>query len=261
MISVPTGLVFFSLVLVITGQTGSLFTFPAEGYLWLSATGVIHFVFGRSLYYYCVQRAGANIATIITRVSPLVSVILAITVLGELLTWEIAGGALLIVSGVTLAGINPGAIRDRRQAFSGLSLSAIISGVGVGFIWGTSPIMIKLGLGESGSPIAGAFISYLAGSIAWGFFLLSRNRRTEIAGINKRAFGFFCLAGVFSSAANVARYSALSMAPASVVTPIISIHPIFTIILSFFFNRQIEVFRKTVIIGTLAAVIGTILLV
>ncbi len=261
MISVPTGVVFFFLVLVVTGNVSGIFSFPGQGYLWLSANGVLHFVVARALYYYCVQRAGANIATVITRVSPLVSVILGVTILGELLTWEVAAGALLIVSGVTLAGINPGVIRNRHQMFSGLNLKVILVGIGVGVIWGISPIMIKIGLGESGSPLVGAFISYLAGTIVWGFSLLSRNRRAVLTGINKGAFGFFCLAGVFSSAANVARYGALSLAPVSIVIPIISAYPIFTVVLSFLFNRKIEVFQRTVIIGAIAAVIGTILLV
>ena len=45
--------------------------------------------------------------------------------------------------------------------------------------------------------------------------------------MNVKAFGFFCLVGLCSSIAQLARYIALSIAPASVVAPLISISPVF----------------------------------
>ena len=54
---------------------------------------------------------------------------------------------------------------------------------------------------------------------------------------------------------------ALTLAPASVVTPLVSITPIFGLVLAYIFNRKLEIFSRPVIIGTLMVFMGTVLLI
>jgi uncharacterized membrane protein len=54
---------------------------------------------------------------------------------------------------------------------------------------------------------------------------------------------------------------ALGLAPASVVAPLVSITPVFLLVFSFLFNRKLEIFSRSVIIGTVTVVMGTILLI
>ncbi len=260
LISVPMGLPFFMLILIATGQAGSVVSFSWQSYAWLSAAGILQFVVGRSLMYKCVKLVGANRAQVIARVSPIVAVILGVSVLNEPLTWELAVGALLIVCGVIVIGLNPQMFRDSHSLLSDIPGKAYLFGIGTGLAFGISPIMVKFGLGGSVSPVAGVFISYTAATIILGISLLNHNRRVALIGMKSGTAGLFCLTGLFSSTAELMRYIALSMAPASVVTPIFSISPVLLLVLSSIFNRKLEVFNPAVIFGTIAVVVGTILL-
>ncbi|MFC1817185.1 EamA family transporter [Thermodesulfobacteriota bacterium] len=261
LISVPMALPFFILIIAVKGQLQSIISFTWLGYVWLSVAGILHFVVGRSLYYQCSQLVGANIASILRRVNILVSVFMGITLLQEPLSWQLAIGVLLIISGITLAGLSSQMLRNSSGQFSKIPAKAFLLGLGNGVAWGLSPICIKLGLKGSVSPIAGVLISYLAATVVLSIFLGNQSRRTSIAQLKGKAAVYFFISGLFSCAANLIRFVALSLAPVSVVAPLVSTSPVFLLILSFLFNRKLEVFSKPVIIGTISVVIGGILLV
>ena len=261
MLSVPISVIFFMLAIIVIGQVGSIASFSWQNYGWLSAAGVIHFVVGRSLNYKVIQLVGANVSNVVRRTNALVSVILAITVLGEPLSWRLAAGVLLIVCGVVVTGLNPQMFRSGQKLFSGVPRKAYLLGIGFALATGVSPILIKLGLGDSGSPLAGVFISFSAATIFLIPFLWNSNTRTTMMGMSGGAAGYFCLSGLIASVANLLRYTALSLGPASVVVPIIATSPVFVLLLSFIFNRKIEVFGMNIIIGMITVVAGGILLV
>ena len=261
LITVPLGVLFCMVALILTGQIRSVASLSWQSNAWLSAAGILHYVVGRSLNYNCVQLVGANIANILRNVSALVAAILGVSLLGEPLSWELVIGVLLIVIGITLAGLNPQMFRDGQALFSNMSLKAFLFGFGTGVSWGITPILIKVGLGGSVSPFAGAFVSFLAATVVLSVSLLNPKRRAALVGIPGKAIGLFCTDGLLSSTANLLRYVALSIAPASVVHPLISVSPVFLLGLSFLFNRKLEVFSIPIIVGTGAVVIGTIVLV
>ena len=78
--------------------------------------------------------------------------------------------------------------------------------------------------------------------------------------MTKRVVGLYCVVGLFAGIANLFRFLALNLSPASVITPLLSTTPVFLLMLSFVFNRKLEIFNAQVLIGTLAVVIGTIFL-
>jgi drug/metabolite transporter (DMT)-like permease len=261
LISVPMALPLYFMVLAFTGQTSSILGFSRQGYIWLSLAGVLHFVVGRTLFYHCVQLVGANIAGILRRTSILISVVLGITLLREPLSWKLALGVLFIIVGISLPGLSAKVFRDHEGRLVRIPAKALMLGFSCGLAWGVSPIFIKLGLSGSQSPIAGAFISYLAATATLSLSLLNPNRRTASKRLTPGAAGLFFIAGLFSCSANLTRYVALGLAPASVVAPLVSITPIFLLIFSFVFNRRLEIFSRPVIVGTVTVVIGTILLI
>jgi len=261
MISVPMAVPLLFLIIAFTGQMRSILSFSWQGYVWLSLAGIFHFVVGRSLSYECIQLVGANITGILRRVNILVTVVIGISLLHEPLSWQLAIGVFLIITGITLAGLSPQTFRNSSGRFKKIPIKAFVLGFGCGVAWGVSPIFIKLGLKGSGSPIVGTFISFLAATIFLSISLINPIRRTSIVHITGKAAGLFFIAGLLSCTANLVRYVALSLAPASVVTPLVSSSAVFLLIFSFLFNRKLEIFSIPVIIGTVTVVIGTILLV
>ena len=261
LISVPVALSFFAFILLLTGQIDTLFNFTWRGYLWLSLSGIIHFGIGRTLLYNCIQLVGANIASILRRFNVLVSVVLGVVVLREPLSWNLVVGVLLIITGITLAGLNPQMFRDPNQSFARIPGRAYLLGLTCGLIIGITPILVKLALADANYPIGGAFISFLAATVFLSFSLVSHKRRYSVTHISGRAVGLFAVEGFLSSSGNLTRFLALGLAPASVVMPIISSAPVFLLVFSFLFNRQLEIFSKPVIIGTLMVVVGNVLLI
>jgi drug/metabolite transporter (DMT)-like permease len=261
LITVPLSAVFIMIILLATGQVGSITSFSWQQYGWLSAAGILQYIVGRTLSYNLTQLVGANIGNILRRLNVPVIVALGILVLGEPLSWELVVGVLLILSGVTLAGLNPQMFRNGQGLFSSAPRKAYLLALGIGLSWGTTPILIKLGLSGSNSPVAGAFIAHVAATIALLPFLLNRNKRTALTGMKGRALGYFCLGGVFGATANLMMYFALSLGPASMVSPIIETYPILALLLAFVFNRNLEIFSRYVIIGTIVTLAGSLLLV
>lgn len=261
LISVPLGVPLFFMALVVTGQTGDIFRFSRLEYFWLSLAGLLHFVVGRSLYYGCVQLVGANIAGILRRTNILVSVVLGVTLLSEPLSWKLVAGVSLIITGITLTGLSFQTFRGADGKIARIPFKAVLLGFGCGLAWGISPIFIKLGLKGTGAAISGGFISFLAATVLLGMTLIGRQRRTAVDQLTPMAAGLFFSAGLFSFSANLVRYLALGLAPASVVTPLVATEPVFMMIFSFIFNRQLEVFSRPVIFGSILVVAGTILLV
>ena len=239
----------------------SILNFSWQSYVWLSLAGILHFVVGRSLSYKCVQLVGANIAGILLRINILVAVVIGVLVLHEPLSWQLAIGVFLMFTGITIAGSSPQVLQNSHDQLSKIPVKAYIFGFGCGVAWGLTPIFIKLGIKGSGSPIAAAFISFVAATAVLSISLVNNRRRSSILQITRTAIGLFFIDGLLSFTAHVFRYMALSLAPASVVSPIVSTSPVFLLVLSFLFNRKIEVFNSSVIIGTVTVVIGTVILI
>jgi len=260
LITVPMGIPFFFLILAFNGQIPAVLNFSWQGYLWMSLSGIFYFVVGRSFNYKCVQLVGANITNILSRADIPVSVIIGISILNEHLSWKSTLGVLLILFGIILVGLNTQLRQNSYSQLTKIPVKAFVFGFGNGVAWGVAPIFVKLGLKNSGTPTAGAFISFLAATIFLSISLLNRKRKSAITHMSGKTAGLFFIAGFLSCIANLLRYVALALAPASVVTSLIAITPIFGLFFAFIFNRKIEVFSRPIIIGSITVVIGTILL-
>ncbi|MEW6670674.1 MAG: EamA family transporter [Thermodesulfobacteriota bacterium] len=261
LISVPMAVPLLLLIIASSGQIQSLLDFSWQGYVWLSLAGIVHFVIGRTLNYRCIQLVGANIANILSRSDILISVVIGITALREPFSWGLGVGVLLILSGIILTGLNSQRTQASCESLSRIPARAFALGLGAGVSWGIAPILVKLGLDGTGSPVAGACISFTAATAALSLSLLNQRPRAAIMATSARAAGLFFMAGLLSFAANFVRYLALKLAPASVVTPLASTVPVFVLVFSFAFNRKLEMFNTRVVIGTIAVVIGTLFLV
>lgn len=261
LISVPMSVPLFFLILIFSGRTGDLFKFSWAGYIWLSLAGILHYVVGRTLNYNCVQLAGANITNLICKTNVLVAVVIGITLLREPVSVSLVLGVLFISAGISLPGLSHLLQRNSPRRFLEIPARAYLLGFGCGAAWGVSPILIKVGLGASGAPVAGATISFFAASIALCFSLLNAKRRAATTHLSREAVGLFMAAGFLSFGANLGRYIALSVTPASVVEPLFSTSPVFLLFFSFIFNRKLELFSKPIVVGTLLMIVGSILLI
>ncbi len=267
-ISILTGPVLSFLALGMTGELAHIGEFPAKAYVFLALSGIIHFAFGRTWAYKAIQLIGSNRANIVTSLSPVASITLAVIVLGETVNLLMLCGIICALSSpfitlwkektvdvAPLAGSVHGKDVDRRTLMVGM-----LYGTGAAMFWGSSFIFIKLGLASGGTPIAGNMIAYLAASIAIIPSLVKRENIQEMISADRKSLKLALLVGLVTNVAQLLRYLALQYGSVILVTAAIRTTPLGILLLSFIFNRQYESFSRWVLLSNVLLIIGTIMI-
>ena len=268
-LTVFTGPIFFLIVGSITGDLLKLRHMSFEAYLYLILSGITHFALGRTWSYRSIQLLGSTRSNIVTSLNPVVTIVLAMIILKETITLLMGFGILCTLAGPLLVLLkeevqsggqsksNPhGKELDRPTLYKG-----IFYGLGGAFFWGSSAIFIKLGLEHGGSSIAGSFIAYLSASLTiFPSAFFNKDRREEILHGGKESFKIALLSGLTTNIAQLARYVAMGLASAIVVSLMQRTMPLWVLLFAFIFNRKYESFSRWVLWGNGLLVVGTILI-
>lgn len=277
--SILCGPVFFVLASLVSGEIFKLGTFTWQVYFFFSLTGIIHFACGRTFGYRAIQLIGSNRSNVVTGMNVIITVLLAIVVLNEKLTPLATLGIILSMAGPLLMAfkertVSGGASKQASSAQARPKAGAygrdidrrtliVGSGYAVGsaLFWGTSPITLKMGLDQGGSPIVGSLIAYLAATLAVSPWILNREGRTEILSPAEGSLRFGLLTGLTTSTAQLLRYSALASTSVVTVSLMTRTIPVWVLLYAFLFNRKHESFSRWVLLGNVLVVIGTVLVV
>jgi drug/metabolite transporter (DMT)-like permease len=181
--------------------------------------------------------------------------------LDEPFTWQMATGVLLITMGLMMTGLSSQMFLTADGRFSKIPTTAIILGLFCGLTIAVSFIFVRMGLKDSSAPMAGTLISYLSATVVLLFYLLNPNKRRQLFQLSGKAAGLFFISGMMSLVGNLARFGALSLSPASIVAPLVLTYPVFLLVFSFLMNRKIEIFNRTVVLGTITVVAGSFFLI
>jgi drug/metabolite transporter (DMT)-like permease len=287
-ITVIIGVPMFLVAALVTGQLFDIGQIPLSGFLLLALAGIIHFGIGRWANYRAISAIGA------TRVGPIraltlpYTLLIALVFLGEEIT-------LLMGAGIALILIGPAMVYQRKSTPKPVaaavaaaptteilaadapatgahgkrrSLAAFTPKQGEGYFFGlmgslahgTTPIIIRHALADSGLGIAGGFIAYAAAGFALAMLLFLPGRFAELRQLDRSSVGYFVSGGATSFMAQMFRFMALSIAPVAVVTPLQRTASVFSLLLSFIFNRSLETFSVRIVAGVLLSVAGTGLL-
>lgn len=273
MITVPIGVPLFLALTIAVGDVPRLIAFPAETYGWFAAAGIVHFVWGRYCNYAASNAIGSNLAAPFLQCDVLVTLALAMVVLGEDLTPLRAIGIALIL-------IGPGLVVNRNEDKAAVGAPGAAKPVAAtpifkpryaeGYFYaamaavayGVSPVLIGLGLKSAGGSgvIAGGFVSYIAATLAVGVVLLVTRQPASTFRFSRSALSWFTFAGCIVFVSQAFRYAALLFIPVSVMTALQRLSSIFRIYFGWLINRDHEVFDKSVILATVVSMIGAMAL-
>lgn len=260
----------FLLAGIASGHIDKLWEFPAEAYFWLAAAGVMHFVWGRYCNYRSTKAIGGNLSGPWKQSQLIVALILAIVLLGETLSPLKILGIVLIVCGVIATSrakhkkkpkINASAddssevsekpkrekLPDFEPNYAEGYTFALLSATG----YGISPVLVRMGLENQGPgfSIAGGLISYTAAAIVVGVIILAGRQWGHIRSLKPVAAKWFSLAGALVGLSQGLRYTALAIAPVTVVAPIQSTSAVFRVLFGWLINREHEVLGSGYIWG------------
>jgi drug/metabolite transporter (DMT)-like permease len=277
-ITIWLGVPIFFVGTLVSGQILKVDQLSLEGYGLLAAAGAIHFVVGRSFNYRAIAAIGAARAGPISALTTPYSILIAIIFLDESITLLVGFGIVCILlgpivmverrqpqpAGVRVSGSEAPAATATAEApqfefqqargylFAGMSAMA----------YGTSPVFIRGALeGESGLSVLGGLVSYTAAALIVLVGVGLTGRRELLTTLKPATVRAFVGAGFFVAMAQMLRFMALSLAPVAVVTSLNRAGNVFTLGLSWTFNRHLEFITPKVVAGVIVSVIGAILLV
>lgn len=281
-ISVPMGVPMFALAAFATGSLGVITDFSQTALLYLAAAGIVHFVWGRYCNYRATKAMGANLVGPVQQVSLILTLGLAIVVLGESLTPLRAIGIVLVVLGPMLTLPGRGKVAAARAPAPAVATAETTpakpandippfkANYAEGYLWsllsalgyGSSPILVTLGLqgkGLSGSLAAGV-VSYSAATVVAALILLWPGQIRHVLSVRPNAAKWFTISGGLVCLSQMFLYMGYAIAPVSVVSPIQRLSIVFRIYASWLLNREHEEFGGKVIVGTMVSLVGAIAL-
>jgi drug/metabolite transporter (DMT)-like permease len=276
-VTILLGVPLFIAAALITGQLLRAGELSGHGYLLLAVAGVIHYVAGRNFNYAAIGAIGAARSSPIQSLTLPYSVFVAYFTLGEGVTTGMAIGMVLILLGpaiiverrvgavpvaATGAPVASAAAAEPARGFELRQAEGYLFAFCGAICYGSSPVLIRAALEDaSGLSILGGLVSYVAAAAVLLVSLLIPARRHLAAAFQPEVMRAFAPAGFFVFMAQMLRFVALSIASVAVVATLLRFAGVFTLFLSWWFNRSLERITWRVVAGVLMSLSGAVLLV
>ncbi|MEH2514376.1 drug/metabolite transporter (DMT)-like permease [Nitrobacteraceae bacterium AZCC 1564] len=277
-ITVPLGGVGFVIIAAISGQLGSLSSFPPIALSWLIAQGCLHFLLGRFFNYQANKLVGVNISAPVVQLQVVVTMLLAVVLMKEPFTVLQLFGTILMLAGSFAtqlhSTIGKRVVRSEKVVaveaapsaakpmFKPQYLPGFLSALGAATCYGISPLMVRMAFESMPvkSPMAGGVIAYTAATIVLCFLVLpSPSIRKDVLSLNRSNAMWFVGSAILVAMSQGFVYASLAVAPLMVVTPILQLSLVFRLFLSQMINREHEVLNTSVVVGALVTIVGSII--
>ena len=227
---------------------------PLVALAWFFLLGVVNFLGGRTSSYQAIGRIGASRTAAVQSTAAVFASIFAITITGERPHFVVLLGTLTVVLGLTAAVGNSirGGVANNRGVLIGFGL-ALVAAASYG---GTNVIAKEL-TEEYGSPLMVSALGLLFGIILlWPLAGSSTVREVRESRGNMKFVLSAGSSGLAAATGVIALYFALERADVTVVSPIVSTNPIFTLVLAQIFISRMEDLTKWLFLSVGVTVVG-----
>jgi len=264
-ISLSLGVGLYLVAASVTGGWNALAVLPSQSILMLCAAGILHFAWGRYCNFRATKAMGANLVGPVQQSSLIVTLALAVTVLGEALTPLRFLGIGLIILGPAISlrvrranvDADAPATQFKPRLMEGYTF-ALLSATG----YGTSPILVRSALENTSiaTSLAGGLVAYLAAGAVMAVTLLWPGRVAHVLSVKAAPARWFTASGVLVALSQMAGYVALALAPVSIVTPIQRLSLVFRVYANSVLNRDHEIVGPRIWAATGTGLIGVLAL-
>ncbi len=238
--------------------------------LYFLGVGVLVPALARWAYYIGADRIGASRSSAIGTLSPYLSVVFALMFLGERLTPGTIVGTLLIGAGILT-------ISSRQSDEKPWRRRDMLFPLATALLFASRDNMARWGLARLGSPVVGAALAATSGFL---FMLVlsgvGRLRNTpaasargapapEAASPGQRlvlqipSMYYFIVSGFFGAAAYFCMFTAFNLGTIVSVAPVLYTEPMFILLFSSLFMREVERLSARTAAGVLTVVTGSLL--
>lgn len=250
-LAVIGNIIFWPLSLLFT----NLRTVNLEGVLFFAIAGILAPGIVRLLYFKGMEVVGVSVTASALATFPMYSSIFAVLLLSEVLISENWIGILCIVIGVVYMerSVSKPKTGPKKIFKKGL-VFPLLGSLTLAF----SYIARKHALNIFNEPLLGGAIGYSLSLLLYIVVLISF-RTTQNPMFLRKNFRLFWKAGACSSVGWILGFYALSHERVSIVTPLIQTQPLFVLILTHLYLKELEHISLELIISTLLIVIGVML--
>lgn len=223
------------------------------------AAGIVGSLLARVFEFKSVEMIGASRTSPVVAANVLFATILAIVVLDESVSTTHLIGIVLVVGGVALLSWETSArdesILSLRDAGVALSLPLLAAG----FI-GLEPIVVNFGYNEGTSALTGFAVKAVAGLVGFVGYRWIAGAEPMAAVLDRPGFAFHVGAGLSNTVGIGLYFVALSIAPVSIVMPLLQSGPLFVLVFSLVLLPQhLERITPRLIAAAVTVVIGAML--
>jgi drug/metabolite transporter (DMT)-like permease len=222
-------------------------------------SGLVGTLLGRLALYAAISRIGATRGVIINAMSPIVTLSIAITVLGEKLNLSDSYGMFFLISGMLLLSVErvwfPSRFIGRlfQQGVVIAILASLLQGVGHTFR--------KIGVDTSISAPLAATLDTVSALVVYTVLLCGLGRlKSVVSPFVKNPNPYIITAGLLSAAAVLLFFGASDSIPVSQVSMITSIQPVIVALLSAVFMRNLERLTWITLISSILVTLGVVLM-
>ena len=233
---------FFPLSLLYTGGTW-----------YFVISGLIQPAIVRFLHYTGIVRLGASRAGPVRSVTPLFAIAIAFTFLGERPDAGVYLGSFLSVVGVWLTS-------SRREGESEWKAVHLAYPLGAAFLTAISQNFRKSGLLIMPNPYVATAVTITTSLAVFSLSLVATGQMRATFQGDRKCLPFYGIAAVVSATAQLLGYIALSEGDVSVVVPLINTNPLFIVLFSALFLRDLETVNARVAAGAVLIVTGIVLI-
>jgi uncharacterized membrane protein len=208
----------------------------------------------RLLTYKGIDALGVAITDPIRATTPLFSAMMAILFLGEEITLPIVLATFMIIAGITLLSWRSGSMEllgSAMHLWYPIAASALA---------GASQVVRKFGLAGVPHPFVAAAVTASSSLVVSVAIMWYVEKTQETWKMNRDCFWWFLAAGITVSLAMTCIYFALDLGKVSVVIPISSTGPFFSLILTAIFLRDVERVTLRIVLSA-ALIVGGVLLI
>lgn len=214
---------------LVTGRMDVLLSAPPSAVLIFGVTTLFHFIGGWTLLALSQQKIGVARTAALVSPAPIIGTLVAAVALDEPLTVAIGLGVLLAVFGVALISLSGGAPGTEGWRRPWLALT-------VALIWGSTPLLIRLGLERFDQPIEGLTIGLASSVIIYALILtVTGGWRGPVPG---RAIRWMMLGGLFGAIAVAAQWLSFDLTTIAIAITIQQLSVLFVISLVPIMFRQ-----------------------
>jgi len=212
--------------------------------------GALGFVF----YIFALKSGKVSIVSVLTAGYPAVSVVLAIIVIGDILTLTQGIGILLVVSAIITLSLPTKAERKENGTAPKSRMWLVWALLSLVFwgLWAIPSQLAMKNIGESDYILIDGITMVLTWVPLWILFDKGRMNR------DPKKLGYSGTAGILASVGTISLFLAINNGQVSLVTPLTSIYPLFTVLLArILLKEKLEWLQYCAIA---AGVLGVILL-